>query len=166
MTISDQYQISDMMPEVFLPAVWTDERPVANRTATEANTFAFFIRSLGSKFNVGMPCALPDAMQGGSAPALPMNLIVDAGHAAAKLFYAVDVTMQTGAGPKTVKVEIGQAIDILDGPQGTYLDRLSRLLENIDGPGGVSSIELLTIVDPVIEGMEAAAKKLLAPFKK
>lgn len=164
--IEDNYQISDAMPETFNQAIWVDERPVANRTAADAQKVVDVIRQFGSKFSVGTPCALPDAIQGGSAPALPMDLIVASGHDAVKLFYAVDVTMQTTIGIKTVVMEIGQAIDIFDGPQESYLGRLSRFIEVVDGPGGPATMELLTGIDPIVEGMEAVAKKLLAPFKK
>lgn len=162
MDISGTYTLADTMPETFRQEIWQDERPAYNRTAAEALAIKKLFESLGPNFSVGVVAALPDALQGAAAPALPVELLIAAGYANAKLNYAFDLVAHQNGRQATASY-VGEMINVLDGPQGSMSERLSRAL--VEVLPGWTTAELLMMVDSVAQAAEQACGVLLAPFQ-
>lgn len=165
MDIGSQYEVAEALPEVFKASVWQGERPVENRSALDASRVRVFFNSLGPNFKAGLVAAVPDAMAGASAPALPLDLLMAGGHGPEKLNYLIDVYGSTGGTMgNTVMVSVGETINTLDGPEGSASERIKRVLSIV--LPGVDSAVLLLAVDPFAQAIDKAAAQLLKPFTK
>jgi hypothetical protein len=162
MDISSTYTVADQMPEVFRIEIWQDERLHYNRTAAEAYAIKKLFESLGPNYTVGVVAALPDAMHGAAAPALPLELLVAAGYGGAKLNYAFDLVSHFGGGRWVIPSSVGAMWNVLDGPQGSMSERCASALVEVL-PGRAKS-ELLMSIEGVANGAEEFCAKLLKPF--
>lgn len=161
MTISDQYTVSDLIPEVFRQEVWQDERPAFNRTSVVVGQLLAILRSFGSSVTVGLCAAVPDAALGPMAPALPIDKLIDAGYKNGRFCYVVDLTFKDATGGiNTEMFFTGSMIDVLDGPQGSSSERLARLMVEISP--GLSQPEAMLMIAPLAEAVEVAATGLIS----
>jgi hypothetical protein len=162
MDIAGTYTLAEQMPEVFRIEVWQDERPKYNQTAAEVSALVKLFNSLGSNFAVGVVAALPDALQGAAAPALPLELLVAAGYDQARLNYAFDLVTFVD-GRKVTMSSCGEMWNTLDGPQGSMAERMSRAL--VEVLPGRNRHELLMLVEAVAQAAESTCGELLKAFQ-
>jgi hypothetical protein len=163
MDIAGTYALADALPEVFRIEVWQDERPAYNRTAAEALAVKKLFDSLGPNFTAGIVAALPDAMQGAAAPALPIDLLMAGGYGGAKLNYAIDLVAFTQTGTVRMVSSVGEIWNTLDGPQGSPSERVSRQLAELNL--GVPMGNLLLMIEPVAQAVDKVLKSLIQPFE-
>lgn len=165
MDIAGTYALAERMPEVFKQEVWQDERPQYNRPAADAVKVRTLIEALGPVFSCGVIAALPDAIQGAAAPALPLDLLTAAGYDKAGLNYSLDFTAHLPGGRvETTIVTVGEVFNILDGPEGSASERLARFISEVFSSD--SRPDQLWLVDPIAQGADTIAFNLLLPFQK